>query len=98
LPSSRKRSGALSDRAAAASAEIAKIVRGLQGSAREALTASNDGLRVAEDGAALAGSAERALTSILQGVDDVGKAVREVSHATTEQVVASQRWRKAWGA
>src|SRR6202451_1948702 len=81
---------ALSDRAASASAEIAKIVRGLQGTAREALTTSTEGLRVAEEGTVLAGAADRALTSILQGVDEVGKAVRDVSRATTEQVTASQ--------
>ena len=44
-----------------------KIVRGLQGTAREALTATNEGLKAADEGAALASAADRALTSILQG-------------------------------
>src|ERR1700710_2572179 len=47
---------ALSDRAAASSAEIAKIVRALQGAAREALTASNEGLKIADEGTVLAGA------------------------------------------
>ena len=46
---------ALADRAAAASADIAKIVRGLQGTAREAVTASSDGLKVADEGGAAGG-------------------------------------------
>src|SRR6202451_1172676 len=54
---------ALADRAATASAEIAKIVRGLQTSAREAVVASSEGVRVADEGSTLAAEAERALTS-----------------------------------
>src|SRR5204863_8416885 len=56
---------ALSDRAAAASADIAKIVRGLQATTREAMSASSEGLKVADQAAKQAGEAERGLSSVL---------------------------------
>src|SRR3954447_13598194 len=62
---------ALADRAAAASSDIAKIVRGLQGTAREAVTAASDGLKVADEGGRLAEDAQKGLTSILGGIDDL---------------------------
>src|SRR5204863_1807358 len=45
---------ALADRAATASSDIAKIIRALQNTAREALAATHEGERVATDGASLA--------------------------------------------
>ena len=77
---------ALSDRAAAASADIAKIVRGLQGTAREAVTASSDGLKVADEGARLAADAEKALGTILQGIERSG-----ASSSTSSAPAASRR-------
>ena len=81
---------ALSDRAAAASADIAKIVRGLQGTAREAVTASTDGLKVADEGARLATDAEKALGAILQGIDVVGRGIVEIERASDGQAQAVQ--------
>ncbi len=52
---------ALADRAATASSDIAKIIRALQTTSREALAATHEGARVASDGASLATEAERAL-------------------------------------
>src|SRR3569832_1432388 len=57
----------LADKAAAASTDIAKIVRGLQSAARDAVTATSEGAKVAEEAARLAGDAERGLGAILQG-------------------------------
>ncbi len=51
----------LADRAAGASADVAKIVRELQSTARDALNATSDGLRIAEDGPELAAEAEQGL-------------------------------------
>src|SRR5882757_4069183 len=77
---------ALADRAAAASSDIAKIVRGLQGTAREAVTAASDGLKVADDGGRLAEDAQKGLASILGGVDDLSASVREIERANGDQV------------
>ena len=70
---------ALSDRAGAASTEIAKIVRGLQNTVREAVAATSEGAKMAEEGAQLATAAERALASILDGVEGLGGTVRDVA-------------------
>src|SRR6185436_3822946 len=69
---------ALADRAASASGDVAKIVRGLQGTARDAVAASADGVKVADEGTRLAADAERGLGSILQVVEEMGRAVREI--------------------
>src|SRR6185369_7336746 len=74
----------LADRAAAASADIAKIIRALQGTAREALTTTTEGERIAGEGAALAADADRALAGILTGVQDVGQSVHEVAKSAEE--------------
>ena len=66
------------------------IVRGLPSTAREALAASCDGVKVADEGATLAADADRALVSILSGIDEVNLGIREVSRSTLEQVTASQ--------
>ena len=80
---------ALADRAATASGDIAKIVRGLQGVAREATGSTGEGVRIADEGAALAGDAERALGTILRGIEEVGHTVREVSRANGEQLLGT---------
>jgi methyl-accepting chemotaxis protein len=68
----------LADRAAAASADIAKIVRGLQSTAREAVQATSEGLKVADEAARLAGDAERGLSTVMGGVDELNRAIREI--------------------
>src|SRR5512140_3508647 len=60
---------ALADRATAASGDVAKIIRALQGSAREAVQASVESAKVADEGTRQAGAAERGLASILDGVE-----------------------------
>ena len=81
---------ALADRAATASADIGKIVRGLQATARDALTASTEGARAADEGAVLASDADRALGTILKGVEELGDSIKEVSRAAADQVDAVQ--------
>lgn len=81
---------ALSERAATASGEIGKIVRGLQSAAREAVVTSGEGLRVADEGAALGNEADRALSVILQGVDQLTGTVRSVAKVTEEQVLVGR--------
>ena len=64
---------ALADRAAAASADVAKIVRGLQNTAREAAAATGRRACARRTRARrLAADAERALGSILKGVEELG--------------------------
>jgi len=50
------------------------------------VTATVDGLKAADEGARFAADAEKALASILQGVEEVSGAVREIDHANGEQV------------
>src|SRR5512140_3077076 len=80
---------ALSDRAATASADIAKIVRGLQGTAREAVTASTEGLKLADEGARLSADSDKALNTILQGIETMGRGVAEIDQASSEQLAAA---------
>ena len=54
------------------------------------MTASTEGVRAADEGAVLATDAERALTVILRGVDEVQQTVRDASRAAAEQVQAVQ--------
>ena len=77
---------ALSDRAAASSAEIAKIVRGLQSTARDAVATTQQSANLAEEGSAAANEAEHALGQILSGVEGLGETVKSVSEAVAGQV------------
>ena len=79
---------ALADKAATSSADIAKIVRGLQSTARDAMAASVEGVRAADEGSRLAADAERGLGLILNGVEELGGAVREIDRASGEQASA----------
>ena len=70
---------ALADRAAAASADIAKIVRGLQATAREAVTASTEGVQASPTRAPRwPATPSGRSASILKGVEELGQSVREV--------------------
>ena len=69
---------ALSDRAAAASSDVAKIVRGLQSTAREAVASSTETTKVADEGARFADQADAALATILGGVEEMGRSVKEI--------------------
>src|SRR5437868_15280950 len=57
----------LADRSAKATADIAAIIRGLQEIIQEAVSASNDGLRVSEEAGRLTEDAGSALKKILSG-------------------------------
>ena len=81
---------ALADRAAAAAGDVAKIVRGLQTTAREALTSNADTLRLADEGAQLGEDARTGLHAILEGVTTVDRSIREISTASGEQAQAVQ--------
>ena len=81
---------ALADRAANASGDVAKIVRGLQSTAREAIGASAEGVKAAEEGGA--GRRSRAgAGAILGGVEELGHSVREVEQSTGEQLAGGPR-------
>ena len=60
----------LADRSAKATADIAGIIRALQEVAQEAVAASNDGLRVADESNALAETGAAGLKKILTGVGE----------------------------
>ncbi|MCU1384139.1 MAG: methyl-accepting chemotaxis sensory transducer, partial [Acidobacteria bacterium] len=80
----------LADRSAKATADIAGIIRALQEVAQEAVMASNDGLRVADDSNTLAESGAAGLKKILAGVGELTGVVGEIARATDEQRSAAQ--------
>jgi methyl-accepting chemotaxis protein len=80
----------LADRSAKATADIAAIIRGLQEAVAEAVAASNDGLRVADESNTVAESGAEGLRKILTGVSDIATVVTQVARATEEQRSAAQ--------
>src|SRR5439155_103371 len=88
---------ALADRAAAASADIAKIVRGLQSTAREALTATTDGAKVATT----AENVSRATADQASGATELAKTalqMRRIAHQTSSALATQTRALSASGA
>jgi len=59
----------LADRSAKATSDIAAIIKALQEVAQDAVQASNDGLRVADDSTTLAEAGATGLKKILGGID-----------------------------
>jgi methyl-accepting chemotaxis protein len=80
----------LADRSARATADIAGIIRALQEIAQDAVTSSNDGLRVADESNVLAESGAAALKKILSGIGETAGLVGQIAGATSEQRLAGQ--------
>ena len=80
----------LADRSAKATSDIAGIIKALQDIVGEAVTASNDGLRVADDSNALVEAGAGGLKKILGGLTEITTAVAQIARATDEQQSAAR--------
>jgi methyl-accepting chemotaxis protein len=80
----------LADRSAKATSDIATIIKALQEVVGEAVTASNDGLRVADDSNALVEAGAGGLKKILGGLTEITTAVAQIARATDEQQSAAR--------
>src|SRR4029453_16979950 len=78
----------LADRSAKATSDIAGIIKALQEVSQDAVAASNDGLRVADESNVLAESGAGGLKKILGGVSETVTLVAQIAAATTEQKTA----------
>ena len=87
----------LADRSAKATADIAGIIKALQEVAHEAVAASNEGLRVADDSNTLAETGASALKKIMGGLAEIGGVVAQITRATGEQQTAAQNGRDRRG-
>jgi methyl-accepting chemotaxis protein len=88
----------LADRSAKATADIAAIIKALQEVSQDAVAASNDGLRVADESNVLAESGAAGLKKILGGVAETVTLVGQIAVATAEQKTAGQTVAAAIGA
>src|SRR4029079_3086866 len=88
----------LADRSAKATADIAVIIRSLQEVAQDAMTASTDGLRVADESNVLAEAGASGLRKILDGVSETVGLAGQIAVATAEQKTAGQAVTAAIGA
>ena len=75
----------LADRSAKATADIAGIIKALQEVAQDAVAATNDGLRVADESNALAETGAAGLKKILAGVGEMTGGGRRRSRAPTDE-------------
>src|ERR1041384_1249424 len=73
----------LADRSAQATADIAAIVKGLQDVVQEAIAASNESLRIADDSSAVAETGATGLRKILTGIGETAELVGQIARATT---------------
>ena len=80
----------LADRSAKATADIAAIIKGLQDVAQDAVAASAEGLRVADDSNAIAETGAAGLRKILSGVTETVDLVGQIARATDEQRAGRQ--------
>jgi methyl-accepting chemotaxis protein len=81
----------LADRSGQGDLDIATIIRALQDVAREAVDASNEGLRVADQSNSQAEEGARGLATILDGVTAASKVVAGIARASDEQREAARR-------
>ncbi len=88
----------LADRSAKATADIAGIIKSLQNVAQDAVAASNDGLRVADESSVLAESGATGLKRILAGVAEAVTVVGQIATASEEQRAFGQAVVSAIGA
>ena len=80
----------LADRSAKATSDIAGIIKALQEVAREAVDASNEGLRVVDQSNAQAEEGARGLGKILDGVTEASRVVSQIARASEEQREAAR--------
>src|SRR5262249_54786537 len=80
----------LADRSSRATSDIAAIIKNLQEVTQEAVAASNDGLRVAEESGRLAEDGDNGLRKILSGIEEIAQLVAQIARATDEQLSAGQ--------
>src|SRR5688572_4354700 len=80
----------LADRSAQATSDIAAIIRSLQEVVREAVLASSEGTRIAEDSGRLADDGAVGLQRMLAGIRESSDIIAQIFHATEEQLLASQ--------
>jgi methyl-accepting chemotaxis protein len=75
----------LADRSAKATSDIAAIIKALQDVAQDAVSASNEGLRVIDESNVQAEEGAKGLRKILDGVTDATKIVSQITRAADEQ-------------
>ncbi|MFH1851624.1 MAG: HAMP domain-containing methyl-accepting chemotaxis protein [Candidatus Neomarinimicrobiota bacterium] len=75
----------LAERTTKATAEIAEMIKGIQGSTGNAVTAMNEGIKEVDSGVKLVGEAGEALSEIIQVVNDVDAIISQVAAAAEEQ-------------
>jgi methyl-accepting chemotaxis protein len=80
----------LADRSARATADIAAIIRGLQAVVQEAVAATLEGQRVAEESGRLAEEGAAGLKRIVGGIEQSSVRVAQIERATQEQLGATQ--------
>ena len=80
----------LADRSAKATSDIASIIKALQEVAREAVDASNEGLKVVEQSNAQAEEGVKGLAKILDGVNEATQVVAQIARASDEQREAAR--------
>src|SRR5262249_8408559 len=76
----------LANRAAQATSDISAIVKALQDVVQEAVTTSNEGVKVPQESSQLAEDGMDGLKKILGGVQETAKLVSQISHAAAEQI------------
>src|SRR4029077_21225667 len=76
----------LADRSARATSDIAGIIRGLQEVIQEAIAASNEGVRIADDNARLSDDGMNGLKKTLAGGQETAKVVGRLAGAADEQM------------
>ncbi len=80
----------LAERTTKATAEIAEMINGIQGSTNTAVTAMDDGIKEVETGVDMAGKAGSALEEIIAVVNDVDSVITQVAAAAEEQSAGAE--------
>ena len=80
----------LADRSAKATADIGAIIKALQDVAQDAVAASAEGMRVADESNALAEGGASGLKKILGGLGEITGVVSQIARATDEQQAAAR--------
>jgi methyl-accepting chemotaxis protein len=80
----------LAERASSATKEIGGLIRGIQQTVNEAVTAMNDSAREVENGVENANQAGSALQAILEAADSVSQQAIQAARSTEEMNAASQ--------
>lgn len=81
----------LAERSARATGEIAKLIKGIQREASQAIASTQQGDQAIQQGTGLAEKAGKSLTAIVASVDQASELMAQVSLATNEQARAAQQ-------